>query len=236
MIFKHRIRLLGLFAAICGAVAIAQSHTVEVAEPLTYERLSALPADQQPVWKDYLDRSNRLLQADKDSFEKELKAAHINEPTLPPSAGNGNTGIHLNRPDAWYATPEAVQIAENILTYQMPNGGWSKNMDLTKHPRQPGELYGHDYHWSYLATFDNDATIDHLRFLAKSARVNNREEYRAAFLKGLGYVFAAQYPNGGWPQVFPLMGGYHDGITFNDNAMINVLELLREIVGKPNDY
>jgi len=42
-------------------------------------------------------------------------------------------------------------------------------------------------------------------------------------------VFAAQNPNGGWPQVWPLQGGYHDGITYNDGAMLNVMVLLQDI-------
>jgi PelA/Pel-15E family pectate lyase len=42
-------------------------------------------------------------------------------------------------------------------------------------------------------------------------------------------VFSAQYPNGGFPQVWPLVGGYHDAITFNDSAMINIIKLLQEI-------
>ena len=46
------------------------------------------------------------------------------------------------------------------------------------------------------------------------ARVGNH----AAVLRGLDYTFAAQFPNGGWPQVWPLEGGYHDAITFNDGA------------------
>jgi PelA/Pel-15E family pectate lyase len=33
------------------------------------------------------------------------------------------------------------------------------------------------------------------------------------------YLLAAQFPNGGWPQVWPLEGGYHDAVTFNDNAV-----------------
>jgi PelA/Pel-15E family pectate lyase len=47
-------------------------------------------------------------------------------------------------------------------------------------------------------------------------------------------VLAAQYPNGGWPQVYPLEGGYHDNITFNDDATTHVLELLYAIAkGEP---
>jgi PelA/Pel-15E family pectate lyase len=55
------------------------------------------------------------------------------------------------------------------------------------------------------------------------------EVWRATFLRGLRYIFAAQYPNGGFPQIYPLGGGYHDAITYNDNAMGRVLDLLREI-------
>jgi len=53
--------------------------------------------------------------------------------------------------------------------------------------------------------------------------------WHEAFLRGLRYVFAAQYPNGGFPQVYPLVGGYHDSVTFNDDAMTHALELLRDV-------
>ena len=39
----------------------------------------------------------------------------------------------------------------------------------------------------------------------------------AAIDLGLRYVLESQYPNGGWPQWYPLRGGYHDHYTFNDN-------------------
>ena len=56
-----------------------------------------------------------------------------------------------------------------------------------------------------------------------------RTEFVAAFQRGLHYIFDAQYPNGCFPQVFPLQGGYHDAVTFNDNATVNVLRLLRDV-------
>jgi len=45
------------------------------------------------------------------------------------------------------------------------------------------------------------------------------------------YLLAAQFPNGGWPQVWPLEGGYHDAITYNDNAVIESPETLTAISG-----
>ena len=50
----------------------------------------------------------------------------------------------------------------------------------------------------------------------------------------MDYLLAAQYPNGGWPQFFPLRDGYYSRITYNDNAMVNVLTVLRDAAaGKP---
>jgi PelA/Pel-15E family pectate lyase len=78
-----------------------------------------------------------------------------------------------------------------------------------------------------------------LRYLAKvitAVRPDHSESYRKAFLHGIGYIAAAQYPNGGWPQVWPLEGGYHDMITYNDDAMINLLGLLRDVSRGTNEF
>ena len=88
-------------------------------------------------------------------------------------------------------------------------------------------------------TFDNGSTTTELRFLAKvisAAGTNSSLSYRSNFLRGMAYIFAAQYPNGGWPQVWPLEGGYHDAITYNDNAMTHVLELLNDVAGGQADF
>ena len=40
---------------------------------------------------------------------------------------------------------------------------------------------------------------------------------------------AAQYPTGGWPQSSPPGKGYHRHITFNDNTMVNLMLLVRDV-------
>ena len=60
--------------------------------------------------------------------------------------------------------------------------------------------------------------------------------YLASFLHGVRYLLAAQFPNGGWPQVWPLEGGYHDAITYNDNAMVQVMQLMLRIAEGRDDY
>ena len=53
---------------------------------------------------------------------------------------------------------------------------------------------------------------------------------------GLDYLFRAQYPHGGWPQVYPLVGDYHDAVTFNDDAIVNLLGFLQDVAAGGADY
>jgi PelA/Pel-15E family pectate lyase len=128
----------------------------------------------------------------------------------------------LKKPEAWFGSAEARQVAGNILSYQCEAGGWPKNTDTVSKP-----LAGD--HAKSDPTFDNGATVDELRFLARVVAATGDAPCRQAFDRGLAYVLAAQYPNGGWPQFYPLRKGYYDRITFNDNAMVHVLMLVREI-------
>jgi PelA/Pel-15E family pectate lyase len=83
---------------------------------------------------------------------------------------------------------------------------------------------------------DNGATREQLIYLAKVFNATRQPRFKEAFLKGLDYLFAAQYANGGWSQFFPLRKGYYSHITFNDGAMAGVLKLLHEIARKHSPY
>lgn len=219
--------------------------------PLTAERVANLPA-----WQDYLNRSARQRQADQDFLRAEMKAHKVTQAIEPPRSV-APTGTPLTRSATWYAGSDARRIADFVVSFQTPAGGWSKHTDFTKHRRAPGELFAGDsnshfiiandfdapadVHWNYVGTFDNGATVTELRFLAKvisAAKKNSVEAgaWEKSFLRGLEYVFAAQFPNGGWPQVWPLQGGYHDAVTFNDNAFLNVLSLVREVAQGNNEF
>jgi PelA/Pel-15E family pectate lyase len=225
-------------AAVIGASVAAQSITVD--------RIAALPRAQQAAWREYLARSARQMQADRAFLQAELKAAGLAAELVPPN-GSAARSMPLNKPAAWYGNAEARRIADIVVSFQTPAGGWSKNLNLTDHARRPGELFAsnnlsahlgpddfdtpHDPKWNYVGTLDNDATTTELQFLARVAAAIGKdgEAYRTSFLRGLEYLFAAQFPNGGWPQVWPLEGGYHDAITFNDGAVTETLELLQDV-------
>jgi PelA/Pel-15E family pectate lyase len=224
------------------------------AQRLTPERIAALSSAQQPAWRKYLKRSERQMQADHAFLKKEMRKNGPDK-TAAPHEVRGVKGIALDRPAAWYGQSEGRRIADIIVSFQTPAGGWSKNLDMTLSNRAPGEPFAagnlsnslaprdndlpQDPHWNYIGTFDNDATITQLRFLAKTVAATGAgpgAPYRVAFLRGLDYIFAAQFPNGGWPQVWPLEGGYHDAITFNDGAMLHILTLLRDVADGTNEF
>lgn len=223
------------------------------AQSLTRERIEALPAAERQPWLAYLDRSQRQRQADKAAFQAELKRTGV-APTDAPH-GFAARSLPLDRDRAWYASSAALQLAANVISFQTPAGGWDKNLDLSQGPRRPGECFGpnnvslylapddfdapKEPDWNYIGTIDNDATITEIEFLAKvisTAGAGKTAAERAAFLRGIDYLLAAQFPNGGWPQVWPLEGGYHDAITFNDSAMTQVMEILCGVAEASGDY
>jgi len=135
----------------------------------------------------------------------------------------------LRQPEKWYASPEARAIADKVLLHQTVHGGWPKNKDMTTPPSAAEAAKLRDPK-SRDATIDNGATTTQLKFLARviaSGRATKNHE--SAFLEGLDYLLEAQYESGGWPQYFPLRNSYHSRITFNDGAMIAVLDYLKEI-------
>jgi pectate lyase len=133
----------------------------------------------------------------------------------------GGPARYLKKPDAWFAGQEAKRIAGHILSHQSDLGGWPKNTDTTT-------AFTGDRK-ALKPTFDNDATTDELRFLARVWTATREESYRRAFEKGLNYILKAQYRSGGWPQSYPPGKGYHRHITFNDHAMVRLMVFLREV-------
>ncbi|HRE84262.1 MAG TPA: pectate lyase, partial [Opitutaceae bacterium] len=132
----------------------------------------------------------------------------------------------LRQPTTWYASDEAVKIGEAVLTYQTPSGGWPKNWEMS---RPEDDSFRQLREAERAPTIDNGATTTQIRFLALVAEARAEPRFTEAVARGIDYLFAAQYANGGWPQFFPLRTGYYTHITFNDNAMVNVLSLLRDV-------
>ena len=176
------------------------------------------------------------------------------EATVRPSATLSFKHIVGGMPEEWYASDEACSAADSVVKYQFPSGGWAKNNNWHQ-TAEGGRLKARQEVWRQIhsdsgigATIDNGATITEMKLLAKvykglyksGAKSKDTKQrmktYRAAFIKGLDYLLEAQYDNGGWPQYYPHKPldneghpFYSDHITFNDNAIYNVMQLLRDV-------
>ncbi len=202
-------------------------------EPVTAARIEALPAGEREPWLRYLKQSERLAAADLAALAEEKTRAVALSPS--PSDARPQR-LELNRPAEWYESEEAATLAERVISYQTPAGGWNKSNPYTR-VRAPGEEYGREQR--YRGTFDNNATTTELRWIARVASAHpgaDGQWARDAFARGVRYILQAQYPHGGWPQVYPLTGGYHDAVTFNDDAIVNLMEFLREVASGEASY
>ncbi|MBV2128702.1 pectate lyase [Arsukibacterium indicum] len=182
-------------------------------------------------WNDYYRQSAQVLAADQAAINAELAALNETEVRLP--AASRRFGFDTDAPASWYHTDAGKVVLSSILSLQTPSGGWSKRTDMSQ-PRQPGQHFGVEP--NYVPTFDNSATTTQLRVLARAFTATGRAEYAEAFYRGLQLIFKAQYPNGGWPQTYPLRGDYHDHITLNDGVMADILNLLLDISLQTGDF
>ena len=141
--------------------------------------------------------------------------------------------VATQMPDAWYASSEAKAVAEQVIFCQQDIGGWAKNKPYHHPLTKKDSVEITRLRPGVGATIDNGATITEMRFLALVYASHKDERYKTSFMKGLHYLVRAQYPNGGWPQFYPLRKGasvdYAAHITYNDDAMVNVMKLLRDV-------
>jgi PelA/Pel-15E family pectate lyase len=129
-----------------------------------------------------------------------------------------------------YAEADYTKIADNIVLFQRDNGGWPKNYDMRailtpeqikKVKETKGILH---------TTFDNSTTYTHIYYLVQVYSATKKKAYKTACLKGIDFILSAQYPNGGWPQYFPLEKNYSRHITFNDGAYMGIMNLLEQVI------
>ncbi len=139
----------------------------------------------------------------------------------------------LSQKAAFYGSADGVRMADVIVGYQNADGGWpklEKTVSLLT-PVNKEALTG----FRSKSTIDNDSTTKQLVALAKVHAVSSKSGHKESFLRGLDYLLNAQHPTGGWQQFWPQPRGYKARITFNDDAIANVLEILRDVANKEAD-
>jgi PelA/Pel-15E family pectate lyase len=141
----------------------------------------------------------------------------------------------------WWSSAEAIRIAENVMLYQKNIGGWPKNINMqlvltqaqknTLIAAKPGNAD---------CTIDNSACYYELMYLSNLYKAITDSTMKAkvetSFLNGIQYLLKMQYANGGWPQFYPLKGGYSNHITYNDDAMVRTMTTLKHIYLRDSEY
>lgn len=127
-----------------------------------------------------------------------------------------------DRDDPRFEAHQIVEISDNMIQYQNPDGGWPKNLDWLSDIdyETVKRIFGRGLKRS---TFDNRTTYSHVDYLAKVYAVTGHERFRKSADKGLDYILKEQRASGGW------RGSDVDGITFNDDVMTGIMNLLLDI-------
>lgn len=162
-------------------------------------------------------------------------------------AGTPMVGMALL--DAYEATRDtyyldaARKAADALVFGQHPLGGWHYFIDFDPtglpewYEKKASQfLFGYEEYRHYYGncTYDDRVTSDAARFLLRFYATSLETAYREPTLKALEFVLASQYPNGAWPQRYPIRTEYaHDGLpdytpfyTLNDGVMIGNVELM----------
>jgi len=118
---------------------------------------------------------------------------------------------------------EAVrEVAQALVWGQRQIGGWDHRVNvghLRPGQSRPQRKAGN-------CTFDDDITQGALRFLIDADAVLDEPWLDDGIELGLRFMHLSQFPNGAWPQWYPLRGGYHDCYTFNDGAINDCIAVM----------
>lgn len=131
-------------------------------------------------------------------------------------------------------------VAERMLVYQRNNGGWPQpggnaiNYDNTLSESLKTTLLSEKNKLD--ATIDDQATTREIKTLVVAYKKTNNPAYLKAAENGIRYLFVAQNLAGGWGQFYPDTSSYHKHITFNDNAMMDVMWIMKYISEGTNDF
>jgi len=131
---------------------------------------------------------------------------------------------------AWRATGDqrfldaAADVGRALCWGQRKEGGWDHLVDVshfTPNSTRPERKSGR-------CTLDDDITQGALNFLYELDDVLDEQWLDESIELAHQFMIVSQFDNGAWPQWYPLIGGYHDYYTFNDNTINDcVMVMLR---------
>ncbi len=197
---------------------------------LTAERIESLSEPHRTMWTKYMRRSEELHEIEIKQMQEQCDQIGLSKTTPAPQTSS-SFEIDSRQSMDWYKSQQARDMADVIISYQTASGAWSKAVDYSKGKRPAGTHWTSQTGnaWHYCGTLDNRSTTEQIRYLAWVHSAGDYAPAAEACQKGIQWLFSAQFPNGGWPQNYPIEPGYHEAITLNDDAMLHALELMSDI-------
>ena len=169
-----------------------------------------------------------------EGLYEQAKATEIwVQPPGTPSVGECFLRAYRFTGEKQYLTA-ATDAARALAWGQRTFGGWDHRVDVAHLETKSITAIRKDGR----CTFDDNITQGALSFLMSMDAVIDELWLSEAIELGLKYMMKSQFENGAWPQWYPLIGGYHDYYTFNDNTIndcIKVMLKAHRIYGK-NEY
>lgn len=162
----------------------------------------------------------------------------------------GTVGVGNMFLDAYKTTGDqqyldyAKKVADALVWGQHPAGGWHYFIDFDMtgirkwYDEVASKCWGWEeyYHYYGNCTYDDNVTTGATRYLLNLYMLTFDPSYRIPLLMAMDFILESQYPNGGWPQRYPLKHDYpHHGHpdytsyhTYNDNVIQGNIHLLIE--------
>lgn len=143
-------------------------------------------------------------------------------------------------PSKHIAAQQLNEQAEKMLLYQRNNGGWPQYRGNATDYRKPlteatrAQLLADKDRRD--ATIDDKSTTLEINYLVAAYDSTQNTTYLQAAERGIAYLLEAQNAAGGWPQFFPDTSRYHKHITYNDNAMVEVLWVMKRAAERSDAY
>ncbi len=219
-------------AALLGCFACTGSPSLEKDARDTLRRVTAFYHDSVAVRGGFLWR----YAADLSDQWGEVHAKRSEVWVQPPGTPRvGRTFLEL-----WRTTGDntyleyAKNAADALIEGQLASGGWDYRIDFDAEGRtrwyyRVDSLAGEPRNGRRsISTFDDNTTQEATRLLIEVDAVIGFSDERIhnAALAALALHMDAQFPNGAWPQRYPLSSGYGGYYTFNDNTINDCIDVM----------
>src|SRR5688500_3495034 len=141
--------------------------------------IASLPAAEREAWMRYITASRAKRAAERAAMDAEVRAAGRERMMRAPYIRQAFE-VTGRMTAEWFRSDSGRRMAESVLSYQTPSGGWSKHVNFAAGPRGQGQsYYSESDGWSYIGTIDNGSTTNQLIFLSAANAAAPDERYQA---------------------------------------------------------